>query len=209
MNNLEVIHTLLILLVITVSVFTPDSIDIKKAIILITPVVVFTLVSLINYHAPNLVFFPQGLIIGIILFTFSIWLTDSQKLFTSIKEYTKNIQAVFLLGVKKFQDWDSILYVSFFVVYEEIIWRVFLVDVLSLYLPAIIAILIASILFLYSHPDQRNLSFQSLDLFIFGFALASIYYFTRNLSLVIFIHWIRNMFIILNSIGLRTTKERT
>lgn len=200
---MNVIQTLLLISVASVSVFYPHKLDTKKSIIIIFPVVIFTLIYLLDYQVFKLAYLAQGLVAGILLFVFSILLTEKPPLINSIRQYSKNVLSVFFSVKQKFQDWDSVLFSFFMVLYEELIWRVFLVETLALYLPVIPVILIASFFFSYSHASLRNVSLQSLDLFLFSLVLTTTYYFTRDYYLVVLIHLIRNLLIIFNSIGAR------
>jgi len=207
MSALDIVQLLLILPVALVSFLYPEKLNIKFSIFLISPVVIFTLLFLIKYQIPDLVFIPLGLLIGIISFVLSIWVTEENKLSNVLRDYYKNILAIFRVDFRAFQDWDSVLFISLMVVYEEIVWRVFLVETLSPYINQYGVILIASFLFYYSHSNQRNLSRQSIDLLIFSLMLTAIYYYSRTFALVLFIHWIRNMIIVTNSIGAAETEK--
>ena len=201
MNALEIIQISLIIPIMMVSVLYPKRLNTKISIVIISPVVLWALYMLLEHKAVDLLFIPQGLVIGFLLFIVSIWITEENNLLASMKEYLTNIRAFFRISYQNIQEWDSIVYISFMVIYEELIWRVFLIETLSHYLYTVPVILIASILFSYSHANQRNFSRQSADLFLFSIIITIIYYFSRSFSLVVFIHWIRNMLIIANSIG--------
>jgi len=201
MNTLEIIQISLIIPIMMVSVLYPKRLNTKISIVIISPVVLWALYMLLEHKAVDLLFIPQGLVIGFLLFIVSIWITEENNLLASMKEYLTNIRAFLRISYQNFQEWDSIVYISFMVIYEELIWRVFLIETLSHYLYTVPVILIASILFSYSHANQRNFSRQSADLFLFSIIITIIYYFSRSFALVVFIHWIRNMLIIANSIG--------
>lgn len=201
MNTLAHIQLFLILPVIIVSLLFPTRIEKKMAIIIISPVILFSLFLLINHSTVDLVFFPLGLLLGCLLFVFSLWITEETSLIASLKKYKHNFHTCFKQGLKQFQEWNSILYITLMAIYEELIWRVFLVESLSLYLPAIPLILIASFLFYYSHANQRELTRQAADLFLFSLFITSIYFFTQSFVLAFLIHWIRNLIIIINSSG--------
>lgn len=201
MHALEIIQILLIIPIVIVSLLYPQRLSARTSIVIISPVVLWALYLLLNHQTLNLFFISQGLIIAFLLFIVSLWITEKTNLATSLKEYLTNIQAFIQIDYQKFQDWDSILYISFMVIYEELIWRVFLIETLSHYLYAVPVIFIASFLFYYSHAKQRNFSRQSVDLFLFSLIITIIYYFSNSFALVVLIHWIRNMIIIANSIG--------
>lgn len=210
MNILDSIQLLLIIPIVAVSLFHPQKITTLVAAIINTPVVIFSIYLLLQHKTPSFIYLPQAIMTSFLLFVISIWITEEKNLLVSLKAYLHNIEVFFRIGFKKIQEWNSIVYVSFMTIYEELVWRIFLVESLSLYLHAVPVILSASFLFFYSHANQRNLSRQSLDLFLFGFILTTIYYFSRSFILVALIHWIRNMIIITNSIGaykLKTENE--
>lgn len=205
MAVLDIIQLLLLFPVVMVSTLYPDRLDMKMSIVVISPVVIFTLFLLLKYQVSDLLLMPQviskGLIAGIILFVLSIWLTEKNKLLSALNSYKKNIRLSFQKEYRQYWDWKSVLFISFMVIYEEIIWRVFLVGTLSLYFHVSLVVLIASFLFYYSHADQRKLNLASLDLLIFSLILTVVYYYSRSFFLVVIIHWIRNIIIIANSVG--------
>lgn len=203
---LHFIQVLLLLPVIIVSVFHTERLNSKMLITIISPVFLFSLYLLFQHQIPSLQELTQsllsGLILGCIIFSLSIFITEE-----SIFTYITNFQAFLKIKFKHFKEWDSILYISFMVLYEELIWRVFLIEILFQYLHEIPVILISSFLFYYSHADQRVFNRQSADLFIFSLILTIIYFYTLNFLLVFLIHWVRNMLIVANSIGANELKK--
>jgi len=208
MNLIEGLQVLFIIPVIMVSFLYPVMLNTKLSGIIISPVVIFSLYLLFQHDAPSLLLLPQGLLGGIVLFTLSVWFIERRSIFTLFKEYISNIRAFFRIGLKQFQGWLYILSTTAMVIYEELVWRVFLVESLGLYLYPGIVVITASFLFYYSHAAQRNFSKQSVDLFIFSLALTSLYFFTESFVLVVLIHWIRNMIIIINSVGEQQNKTK-
>lgn len=198
MTILSLIQLFLILPVILVSTLNPNKINNKLAFLIILPALSFSLFLLLEHKTFNLIFLPLGILLGFLLFILSIWITNETLFLDSFKDYMLSIQTFFKQSIKQFQDWDTVLYITLMVVYEELIWRVFLVETLSKYFPAIATIFISSFIFYYSHPNQRELTRQSVDLFLFSLIITSIYFLTQSFLLVFLIHWIRNVIIIIN-----------
>jgi len=160
LNHADLIQIMLVIPVVLVSVLYPYKLNDKGAVLIISPVVCFSLYLLFQHSPPPFIYVPIAFMGGILSFVLSIWLTHEDSLLTVLKEYTSNISGFFQSQYKQFDDWNSVIVISLMVVYEELVWRLFLVETLSLYLSGIPIILLAS--FLSSFSSSLDLSFLRL-----------------------------------------------
>lgn len=190
------LHSILILLVFSVSIFYPKYIGNKSGFILIVPILIYVTLE----QLPDQVFNTSHILIGILYATLSFfpatWLVGS----ANATSFTFS-RAIQNLKTDKVDYILLFLYSAANVIYEELVWRVFLVEILSLYLSPVIVILLASFLFFFSHQNTRNISWQSVELLIFSLFITTIYLVSSSLLLVVTIHLMRNLYVIFNTIG--------
>ncbi|MDD1780582.1 CPBP family intramembrane metalloprotease [Enterovibrio sp. ZSDZ35] len=80
--------------------------------------------------------------------------------------------------------------------YEECIWRVFLISTLLLVLPDWGAICVSSVLFWTVHEENRPLGWHSLEFFLFAILLGVAYALTHSVLFVWIVHLTRNALIL-------------
>lgn len=202
MDNILWLHLILILLVCSVSFLYPRYIGNGIGLTLMVPIIVYTVITQLSLQSIELHHIGIGLFYVLATFIPSAWLIGSSN--ANQFSWTKLIQ------VLKKDKKDYLMLFSFsaiIVIYEELIWRVFLVNILSLYLPPIAVILFASFTFFICHAHVRNISWQSFEFAFFSLVLTTIYLVSSSLLLVLVIHLGRNYFILLHTLGDTSSPE--
>jgi membrane protease YdiL (CAAX protease family) len=82
------------------------------------------------------------------------------------------------------------------ILYEELIWRVFLSKALQALLPVLGGVLLSALLFWFVHAENRSISGHSIEFFFFSITLVSLYIYTNSLLMVWTIHACRNLLIL-------------
>lgn len=92
-------------------------------------------------------------------------------------------------------------------IYEEVIWRVVVLQVIASYTNSIFAVVAASALFFVLHLGRFFRVNQAVEFFMFSLILSILYLTTASLLHVIVIHFVRNVLISINSLGKGYDKE--
>lgn len=186
---------LLLTLVVAVSLLYPTVFNDQITAVLMTPVVIFTLVALISWQlpAPHLLalYCVAGAAFGALLLVALLPLSAPSPA-SFLHQCKSGLWAVTTQSELRY----ALLFNSLFIVYEEIIWRVFLMASLTLLMPAWLAIPIAAGLFWYVHADNRQWSGHSAEFLIFSLIITTIYAVSESLVAAISMHAGRNLLIL-------------
>lgn len=94
-------------------------------------------------------------------------------------------------------------------IYEEIIWRVVVLQVIANYTNSVFAVISASGLFFLLHLGRFFNTNQAVEFFVFSLLLSILYVISGSLLHVIVIHFVRNVLISINSLGKDYDEENT
>jgi membrane protease YdiL (CAAX protease family) len=94
-------------------------------------------------------------------------------------------------------------------IYEEIVWRVVVLQVIANYTNSVFAVISASGLFFLLHLGRFFNTNQAVEFFMFSLLLSILYLISGSLLHVIVIHFVRNVLISINSLGKDYDEENT
>jgi len=179
---------ILLLFVLLVSALYPKYIHHVFCIAVLWPVLLYTLVFFIEWRQIDLVlmvfYAGAGFIFGGVWFFTGAFLL-SENPHEHIKRSLKGLHATVRVSL------IEIAYQSALAGCKELIWRVFLLSVLTQLLPVWLCIVIAAVLFWLVHEKSLPLSDQSIEIFQFSLALTMMYAYTGSLVLVWCAHVVR------------------
>ncbi len=183
----------MLLAVIVVSALYPKYIHYIFCIALLSPVLVYTLVYLIDWSPSNLLsltpYVIAGIVLGGVLFYAGLYLAAEQPV-----EYIKKSLSGASLALR--MPAADLLYQIVVISYEELIWRVFLISALTHFLPLWLCIVVAAGLFWMVHEENWPIGDHSIEFYLFSIALAMLYAYTHSFALVWCAHAVRNFLII-------------
>lgn len=192
MGLLALLLALLLSFVIGLSFLYPRVIGHRLGFLLMLPVIAYTVTFYIDWQFASLiqliVFVFGGVCVGIGLLLAGLPISSPEpKAFIS-----NSIRGFHFLKHNR----DYLVFQVGITGYEELIWRVFLLNTLLLALPVWVAVCLSSLLFWSVHEENRPLGWHSLEFFIFAIMLAVAYILTDSLLFVWIVHLTRNVFIL-------------
>lgn len=198
---MSLVVLILLSIVVAVSVLYPQVVGDFLALALMCPVVVYVLVLLVDFGLYSLVQTLLtafgGILLGVLALIVLLPMSSPSPGRFLNDVWRGGLRA--LLGTR--QGLSGLLHNSLFIFYEELVWRVFLLQTLTQWVSVWAAGLFAASLFWYSHEKNRKLSWASCEFLLFSFFLSFVYVRTQSLILVIGIHLARNVLILAQQLG--------
>lgn len=193
-------------LVVLVSLLYPQALGDHISLALMMPVLIYTVWFYIaGQPAEFLLVFAysvSGVVIGVFLFSAGLLLSSANP----IRYITESFSGLQQLGLYR-QQLGLLIYQATIILYEEIIWRVFLVNAISIWMPAWVVVIISCVLFWFVHQENRQFGSHSIEFLLFSLVITIAYVITHSLVLVWFIHVSRNLLIVANDWHQRTPAE--
>ena len=181
--------------VVAVSLLYPHVIGNRLAPFLMLPVLAYTLWQFVDWVVPDammlLAFGGAGITVGFALFAAGLPISTANP-----QAFLQNSVRRLSRLLKSPENLSLLLFQAVFIVYEELIWRVFLTHALIPVMPTLLVILIAGTLFWFVHEENRTAGGHSIEFLLFSFALTALYIFTDSLLFVLMIHATRNLLIL-------------
>lgn len=167
-------------------------IDYKQTIVIFWSLTVLILINLFVTNTPQLNFYPNFTIIGIVLSILVVLISVLQYRHSSItsdtlssaKDKMKDVY-YYLPKTKREFDWFIILSISAGIC-EEIIFRLFIFEFLKGNANLLIAFVLTNIIFAITHigSGKQNI----INAFILGLLFSAIYYFSENIWIAVYLH---------------------
>ncbi len=167
-------------------------IDYKQTILIFWGLTVLIFINFFMTQLPQLNLYLNfntiGIVLSILVLIFSVIQYKSSNItsdnFTVIKKKMKDLY-YYLPKTRKEFDWFIILSISGGIC-EEIIFRLFLFEFLKENANLLIAFILTNIIFATTHigSGKQNI----ISSFILGLLFSTIYYFTENIWIVVFLH---------------------
>lgn len=159
------------------------------------PVLTYTVWHYFDWAWPDIGRLAVTLLIGVaiggVLFAAGLCLSSEQP-----RHYIKDSLTGLRLAAQKPENIGLLASQAVFILYEELIWRVFLTNALQPLLPFYLIIPITAFLFWNVHEESRPVGARSLEFLLFSLALGGLYVYSQSFVLVCAVHAARNLLIL-------------
>lgn len=186
---------LMVFAVLLVSLLYPTVLGNTSSLLLMLPVVGYTFWFYVDWQMVSVselaLICVGGIVMGVALFAAGLPISTGDA-HGFLSDSLRGLRSF----ISKREHLPLFSYQALFILYEELIWRVFLTHALLPVLSAWLVILLSASLFWFVHADNRSKGGHSVEFFLFSLALAAIFIYSESLLLAWIIHAIRNLLIL-------------